>query len=359
MLLRFRFRNEYPISLFGPEDHWGFFISIPHIRLGIGDELAVKLWDRDGPIDTKVAAPLGEYMGEARLRFDGTLPIMLYSDFFTLRCSAMTAAQALAAARSRLQALDGVLAKAFAWHSKKDDHDRKSNPWAEEASSAFGFGSFRYAAGFLGWEHLEIQKRLKLYDKLFIRDALAWHPNQNSWNWGVNYAAEEGRGIFGFAAELPGSELPELQQRRKLYDEIATRDAKERQELFAQLIRQAPPARGAEFATSKFGTGQVAFVTCTDVDCIVHIQAGNALLAHLCTSAPDARHAASASIDSRGSFSKARVQFRKEDLSWQDCVPGQLPGTANKVQLLLPRKTALLWIKLENEKAVILRLPSA
>jgi len=298
VLLRFRFRDEYPISLFGPEDHWGFFISIPRVRLGIGEQLAVKLWDRDFADDDEH----GQYMGEAQLRFDGTLPFLLRSEFFTMRCSAMDSERALAAAQGNLEALDRSLSQALAWHPDPGSWNLGANLDAEHAKSEYGSGIFRYAAGFLGWDHPEIQRRLKLYD------------------------------------------------------EIVRRDQQSRRELASALLRQAAPALGAKLASAGLGTLQVTSAECTVKGCTAELRAENALLKELCASVSSGRRALIAGIDAQGSFSNVNLEFPDEG-KWQSCHALRLPGEVSTVRATLQSGAVLLWLALGKEKAIALRLP--
>jgi hypothetical protein len=161
-LLRFRFRDDYPIALFGPEDHWGFFVSIPRMSLAPGDRLAVKIWDRDSgsSLTGNFNPKKDEFMGAAELVYDGTLPFTMKSMFFTLRCNGMNGPEVLARVKGWLAASDHYLKQAAAWQPKVDAIDFGHNDALTLLLGDFGRGNLRYPAGFLGWDHTEITTRL-------------------------------------------------------------------------------------------------------------------------------------------------------------------------------------------------------
>jgi hypothetical protein len=160
-LLRFRFRDEYPISLFGPEDHWGFFVSIPRIKLAVGDALALKIWDRDsGTAESGNMNPKrDEYMGEANVTFDGNLPIVLKSWYFLARCNAMSNPRA--GAKSWLDASDRLLKQAANWRPRAELYNFGRNESLNRLTENYLPGNLRYPAGFLGWDAPEIVSRLQ------------------------------------------------------------------------------------------------------------------------------------------------------------------------------------------------------
>jgi hypothetical protein len=159
-LLRFRFRDEYPISLFGPEDHWGFFVSIPCIKLAVGDALALKVWDRDsGTAESGNMNPKrDEYMGEANVTFDGNLPIVLKSWYFLARCNAISNPRA--GAKSWLDASDRLLRQAASWRPRAELYNFGRNESLNRLTENYLRGNLRYPAGFLGWDATEIVSRL-------------------------------------------------------------------------------------------------------------------------------------------------------------------------------------------------------
>jgi len=153
-LLRFRFRDEYPISLFGPEDHWGFFVSVPRVALRSGDDVALRIWDRDAGTWLTGAKPdsrRNDYMGEARLVFDGKLPMVFRSDYFLARCNVMERRQAEAQARPFLQRLGRELAAAEGWRPDANRYD-----FGEGLMLSTRDDSLRDAAGFVGWSDARI-----------------------------------------------------------------------------------------------------------------------------------------------------------------------------------------------------------
>jgi hypothetical protein len=161
VLLKFRLRQEHPISLYGPEDHWGFFISVPRVRLAAGDLLEVKLWDRDSTGDSAGANEDDtDYIGYASLRLTGKWPIRLSGPYFTMRCNAMSTSEAESAARRWIAPLDERLRLLEAWKPDPRKWDfGASDSELERGEFSFGKGNFRYVAGFLGWDHPAVVDR--------------------------------------------------------------------------------------------------------------------------------------------------------------------------------------------------------
>lgn len=298
VLLRFRFRDEYPISLFGPEDHNRFFISIPRVRLSVGDQLVVKLWDRDSSFSESV----GEFMGEAHLRFDGTLPFTLRSTFFTLECNGMEVDQALARAKWWLEKLDAELERGLSWQPDPDSWNFDKDSFPSRPRSDFFSGNFRYPAGFLGWEHPEIQMRLKRhYESLKLAKA-------------------------------------------KCHD------------LVGKLADRAPPALGTHLLNDTLGTVQITSVDCQDKHCTeAQLQPGVALFQALCKTTGERKQVSISTIDEHGGFSRVKVELQSEG-KWQDCHAATPPGQVNAVRLLFTNEPVLLQIKIGSQKAVNLRL---
>lgn len=147
-----RLRGEHPITLYGPEDHWGFYLSVPHIQLQAGDAIEVRLWDRDSASD--------EFIGEARARFDGALPITLRAPYFALQCRVMPAAQVLRAAAPLLSAVDQRLAQAAAWRPDAQRWELGRILTLELLQRNWVSPNLRYLAGFLGWESPSMRERL-------------------------------------------------------------------------------------------------------------------------------------------------------------------------------------------------------
>lgn len=161
VLLKFRLRGEHPIALYGPEDHWGFFISVPRVRLARGDLLEVKLWDRDSTGDSDGAGEKGaDYIGYASTTLSGKWPVVLRGPYFTMRCNAMSSAEAESASKRWLAPLDAKLRRleALAPDPKKWDFGDPPSS-LDRGEFSFGEGNFRYVAGFLGWDHPAIVER--------------------------------------------------------------------------------------------------------------------------------------------------------------------------------------------------------
>lgn len=304
-LLRFRFRTDYPIALFGPEDHWGFFISIPHIRLRKGDELTVKLWDRDGFLDAAISDPGKlEYMGDASVKFDGTVPFELKSNFFKLRCSALASDQALERAKGWLDALDASLLAAESLRPDADKWEFGEQHLAGKATSDYGRGNFRYPAGFIGWEHPEIQRRLKRLDG------------------------------------------------------IVAADKQLRRDLVLQRLRSAAPLGGTHRISEALRDLELTATSCKDT-CTAQATVSSALFDAMCTTAHDSSRVALAGISQEGDFSDVNVEFQVQG-GWEDCAEGrvQLANNRTKLRLSFAKSAALFWLRAPlAEHALVLKLP--
>lgn len=222
-LLRFRFRDDYPITLFGPEDHVGFFVSIPRVTIAKGDSIRVRIWDRDS--GTSYAGDFDfardEYMGEAAGRFDGELPFTLRSPFFIARCNANT--QQRPWAERWLASLDREIELASAWKPERTQIAFGTN-------LALSAASPRYAAGILGWDHPDIQARV---------------------------------------ARL---------------QEIEAADREARLTLARDLATSAPLLAAATTIATKLGNLQVLRLTCTDDKCTLVLDVDRAIAADVCRS---------------------------------------------------------------------------
>lgn len=307
VLLRFRFRGEYPISLFGPEDHWGFFVSIPHVRLKKGDELAVKLWDRDGFLDAVISDPEKmEYMGDASVKFDGTLPFVMKTNFFTMRCHAMAADQALALARWWLDSLDGALLAAENFRPDPNQWDFGDQHLADKTASDYGKANFRYAAGFIGWEHPEIQRRLKRLDT--IRAA--------------------------------GMRL--------------------RGDLVLKLMREAPALGPGPGKVHRLPDGplEITSVSCKG-GCVAEATVDPSLFEALCASPHQGSQVALAGISKDGVFSQVRIELQVKG-AWEPCAGSrvQLADNRTRLRLSFADYASLVWIRPSaNGSARVLKLP--
>ncbi|APR84999.1 Hypothetical protein A7982_10348 [Minicystis rosea] len=259
-LIRLRLRDEYPISLFGPEDHWGFFVSIPRVSLRAGDELALKLWDRDSNDVYSDAEDVhdAEFMGAAELTWDGRLPIWLHGPFFAAKCNAMSPEQALAAAKPKLSSLEKQLHQAEMWRPNPDVWGFGRNTAVQSLTSNFEIltnATFRYPAGFLGWDHPEIQKRL-------------------------------------------------ARRRAVLQEEPLLR-----RNLVADLQKKAARWKGENALDTPRGKVRFGEVSCEGGDCVVPVVASAPMIRDLCGSAVEKPHLSLAGIDPDGTFTAARIEL--------------------------------------------------
>lgn len=166
--LRFVLGKQPAVKLWGPEDHYDFYVSIPRIHLHNGDRVEVTAWDRDV---TKV-----EYIGVGRGRYDGRLPLTVTGRWFTIDCNAVEMEEALQLARPHLDRIDeriGTLEAArpdgAAW-----DYGRPGGDGA--IKGRFYVGTMRYAAGAIGWDHPEVRSRV---ERLAAAEA-AWNEQRKS-----------------------------------------------------------------------------------------------------------------------------------------------------------------------------------
>jgi hypothetical protein len=159
LLFEFRVGKQTPISLWGPEDHWRMYVSVPRLTLNKGDVIGVHAWDRDVRSNTEI--------GFVVVTFDGKFPLeFVYKkdgiDYLRMDCRAMTEPEAVKGATPRLGSLDRALDRISI------EPDETLLGWGvAQAETAFEGvkgnyfdGNFRYPAGFLGWEHPIIQQRL-------------------------------------------------------------------------------------------------------------------------------------------------------------------------------------------------------
>lgn len=151
--LRFALGKEPAVKLWGPEDHYDFYVSIPRIRLASGDRVEITAWDRDV---TKV-----EYIGVGRGRYDGHLPLTVTARWFTIECNAVEMDEALRLARPHLDRIDERLATFEAARPDAAVYDY-GRPGSDDAiKGRFYVGTMRYAAGAIGWDHPEIRARVE------------------------------------------------------------------------------------------------------------------------------------------------------------------------------------------------------
>jgi hypothetical protein len=187
--LRFVLGKQPAVKLWGPEDHYDFYVSIPRIHLKSGDRVEVTAWDRDV---TKV-----EYIGVGHGRYDGHLPLTVTGKWFTIDCNAVEMEEALLLARPHLDRIDeriGTLEAArpdgAAW-----DYGRPNDDGA--IKGRFYVGTMRYAAGAIGWDHPEVRARV---ERLAAAEA-AWNERRQS----VATALVAGRRPRGEAVEAYGA----------------------------------------------------------------------------------------------------------------------------------------------------------
>jgi hypothetical protein len=152
-------RGEHPLVLWGPAKHWHSYVSFPAVKLSPGDAIWLSLLDRN-------TFSHDESFGRVRGKFDGQSPIHFQHQRWDVSCAVLTAEEARERAAPWLATVDKQL----------DTIEKK--PF-EPNKYEFGFpaveldqlkghfrnikheGNFRYAAGFFGWEHPEIQTRLE------------------------------------------------------------------------------------------------------------------------------------------------------------------------------------------------------
>ena len=147
-----------PVRLWGPEDHWRMYVSVPRVTLARGDVIGLRAWDRDVSSKTEI--------GFVVITFDGTFPIHLkYTkdaiDYLDVECRTMSEAQAIEGAKPRLRSLDLALDRIRA------EPDPHAINWGIDTPAGitwvkgnYGGETFRYPAGFIGWEHPLMQERL-------------------------------------------------------------------------------------------------------------------------------------------------------------------------------------------------------
>jgi hypothetical protein len=153
LLVRMRVGAQPPMSLWGPENHWKSYISFPKVTVAKGERIEVAVWDRD---------MFGkESFGQVRETWDGHLPLVMKGRRFVLECRAMPLDDARAALHPRLQHIDRDLDAVD--HAKvvlTAPYWGKPQGVVSRLTGMF-YDNFRYAAGFVGWDHPDIQARLE------------------------------------------------------------------------------------------------------------------------------------------------------------------------------------------------------
>jgi hypothetical protein len=161
--LRFKFRKEPTIVLWGPRKHNAFYISVPAVAIARGDKLELSMVDR-GLFGNK---PLGH----ASLIWDAHSPFELTNDKWVARCTLLDPEETMARAKPWIESVDRLMAEVLG--AKVDPSQNNFGRPGEAISQLQGRfrdlftheGNFRYAAGFLGWTHPEIQSRLVAFKK--------------------------------------------------------------------------------------------------------------------------------------------------------------------------------------------------
>jgi hypothetical protein len=153
LLVRMKLGAQPPMSLWGPEDHWKSYISFPKVTVAKGERIEVAVWDRD---------MFGkESFGQATVKWDGHLPLAMKGRRFQLECRAMPLADAMAALQPRLGGIDRALdSVAQAQVVLTAPNWGKPQGVINRLTGMF-YDNFRYAAGFVGWDHPDIQSRLE------------------------------------------------------------------------------------------------------------------------------------------------------------------------------------------------------
>jgi hypothetical protein len=290
-LLRFRFRDDYPVALFGPEDHWGFFISIPRVTLRAGDPIAVKIWDRDGGSTVTSANPeskRNEYMGQGKLTFDGRLPFRIQSDFFRMRCNMLPSAAAHARAKPSIDRLERALKAAESWRPSPDRWAWGENTSAAAITSDYGSENFRYAAGFVGWDDDAIKSR------------------------------------------VPRAEaIPEA-------------DDKKKDQLTASLVAKSPVPTGTKTLPGNRGAMKILSTPCDEHGCAIEIEVDPRAAKDLCQSWLLTDGLQLASVDELSHFGAIKMERRDGD-KWVECKDAKLTART-RLRGEIPAGSKLLWL---------------
>jgi hypothetical protein len=155
--LRFQFRDEV-VGLFGPDDHWEMFVSIPAVTLRRGDRVQVGVWDRDVMSDQSIGRASAVFAGEFPWRFDAR--------HLRFDCRGADNARARAWAAPWAAQIDAALDRIAAARPDPAASDFGEPVEIEELRNNWrgaSRASFRYYAGFLGWRDADVQRRLTRY----------------------------------------------------------------------------------------------------------------------------------------------------------------------------------------------------
>jgi hypothetical protein len=150
---RFRFGNREPVELWGPEDHWEMFITLPRVTLARGENIRVDVWDRD--------ATTQEYISGFDTTFNGRFPLYLEWPWVRLECVAWTSAQAHQRAKPLLEKVDAALATIDGATPSLERYDLGRPHEIDALKSPWFSPNLRYLAGHLGWDAPEVQARLE------------------------------------------------------------------------------------------------------------------------------------------------------------------------------------------------------
>jgi hypothetical protein len=165
-LFRFRFGDARPIQLWGPEDHWQMFISIPRLTVERGAPVRIDVWDRD--VTTR------EYISTVETSFAGKFPWRMEAKYLRFDCRALDEARARELARPWREKLEAAIARIEAARPDPAPLDFGTPVELDELQDNWrwrGGAIFRYYAGYLGWEDPEVHALLLRYSTA----QGAWH----------------------------------------------------------------------------------------------------------------------------------------------------------------------------------------
>jgi hypothetical protein len=190
-----RLRGGPAMVLWGPQSHWSSDVSFPAVTLARGDRVVVSMLDRNIGRD--------EALGSAEVKWDGASPLALTSKRWTMSCAILTSDEVMSEAAPWLASLERQLEEVERAPVVREQRDFGYPAHRIELMKGMfkelftKEGNFRYAAGFVGWGHPEIQSRLAR-----LRAA------EESWRTRLVKELEEiatGRGSFASAAPSFGS----------------------------------------------------------------------------------------------------------------------------------------------------------
>ena len=162
--LKLRLRKDPQIVLWGPRKHDASFVSIPSLAIKRGDRLQMSLIDR-GIFGDRA-------LGQSSAVWDGRSPLELSTDKWTAACVIADGPEARRRVQPWLDSLDRQLQTIADAKIDRESFDfGRPTRVIDQLESRFKElftkeGNFRYAAGFLGWGHAEIQTRLTRFGEL-------------------------------------------------------------------------------------------------------------------------------------------------------------------------------------------------